>query len=493
MPYAFDHCIVQATLGGCTLWYDPTISQQRGEYDQVSLPAYKRALLIRPDTKDLTVVTSPEVSGIKVFETFVFNDVGGPVTFKIKTEYRGAEADFQRSQFAGTSQKEIEKGYLNYYAAQYPGIETGMPMEFFDHSSKNLFTTLEEYIIRDLWVADEEGATGLRADFYPQMLRDRLKVPASSIRTMPFAVTYPLDFEQTTELHLPETWPVAETETSVADSTFQYRQTIRYAASTRMVSFHLTYRTLRDHVPAKEVAGYIKNQNKVINDLGYRLTYNQTGGSQAKAGGITRFNWLMGLLGLFMLGTVAVGAFFLYRYDPLPEVMRHPDSIGGWLILVAIGLFFTPVAVLARLFSERYFDLVLWEGLTSAASATYNPGLAGVVVLEVFVNILLMVYAVLLIVLFVQRRSSLPRLISFYYLYNVASLVLLASLVAWVGGEDQSGSLAQASSNIFFAIVAAAIWVPYFTISKRVKQTFVRTLEPVEVPVQEPDEQDYVW
>ncbi|TXK33736.1 DUF2569 family protein [Pontibacter qinzhouensis] len=479
-PYAFNHCIVQVKLWDKTYWYDPTISKQRGSYDAISLPHYKKALVIKPATKNLTDVTAP-VAGhgkVKVQEAFFFNDIGGDVKLEVKTEYFGADADFQRSRFAATSLKETEKSFLNYYANSYPGIEVSRDLEFLDFPAENKFTTLEEYTISDLWEESEDTDGLLSASFYPQVLRSYISSPRVSKRTMPMHLSYPSQVEHSILLYLSEPWSITATNKKITDDVFTYSSDISYNSRSKLATLSYTYSTLQDHVLPEQMAAFVKHQKAVLDDMGYNLTYNQGLAATVTDAPVS---WLVMVFALAVLALAAFGAYKLYHHDPAPigsYTVAYGESIGGWLILVMIGLCLSPITSIVALLTNNYFNQSVWQGLITASSGSYSPALALVLVLEIAVNITFLVFNLVLAVLFIKRRTSVPSLMVIFYVCGFLLPVLeyagMSALNLPVDNSDIRG--------MWRSFVTAAIWVPYLYKSQRVKNTFVVQLQP---PVQQ--------
>ena len=89
---------------------------------------------------------------------------------------------------------------------------------------------------------------------------------------------------------------------------------------------------------------------------------------------------------------------------------------------------------------------------------------------ELVYNIANIVFATLLIVLFFERRSSLPRLITIFLWASVAVSVVDAFIGwAYLSGKDRDDIFKE----VFRSLIAAAIWIPYFNTSTRVRETFV--------------------
>jgi hypothetical protein len=125
-----------------------------------------------------------------------------------------------------------------------------------------------------------------------------------------------------------------------------------------------------------------------------------------------------------------------------------PEGIGGWLILPAIGFTLSPVVGALSLWQ-------LAEALQSAAEGFDWTDL----LLEIVLIVVAFVYSLILVVAFYLRKRVLPLLAVGGYAFNAVAPLLLDS--------DGAGGLVR-------AFVVAAIWIPYFLLSERVKRTFVR-------------------
>jgi hypothetical protein len=81
------------------------------------------------------------------------------------------------------------------------------------------------------------------------------------------------------------------------------------------------------------------------------------------------------------------------------------------------------------------------------------------------------IFSALLIVLFFEKRSSLPKLIIIFYCLNLA-MVVLDGFIAWSYLTD-TNERNDAFKEVFRSLIMTAIWVPYFNTSVRVRETFV--------------------
>ncbi len=155
-----------------------------------------------------------------------------------------------------------------------------------------------------------------------------------------------------------------------------------------------------------------------------------------------------------------------------------PSGIGGWLIVPILGLFTT------LLFALAWFvqDVPL---LQDGVWADFPASLRSLIAFEAFVNLVLMVGSVALLVLLFMKKSILPRLMVVFYAFAfLAVLVDTVSILAlapqWIPDPVERASYGLAGwelgADVGRIFLACAVWIPYFLISKRVKNTFVNPM-----------------
>ena len=173
--------------------------------------------------------------------------------------------------------------------------------------------------------------------------------------------------------------------------------------------------------------------------------------------------------------------------DPLPEelyaapstaVQAHPPQaaigIGGWLILLGIGVVLSPFAIAFHLVDGFYplFTDGTWELLTTPGEANYDPAWKPLLLFEFLSNLIFLFCYSLACVRFLQKSEKFPRLYIAILMVRIAFLAAdsyLASRVAEPIVAEQGGP-----REVVRVAIVAGIWVPYLMLSKRSKATFVR-------------------
>lgn len=154
---------------------------------------------------------------------------------------------------------------------------------------------------------------------------------------------------------------------------------------------------------------------------------------------------------------------------------RKREGIGGWLILVAIGLVASPVLMVVNLTQDVLpaFAGGAWDKLTTAGSPHYHPLWAPLLITEVSCTTLFILFSLVILVLFFMKKRTLPLLVIIFLLANLAFAIadyLLSMRIPLVASMPDESTPTQIARQA----VSCVIWIPYFLKSKRVRNTFVK-------------------
>ena len=164
--------------------------------------------------------------------------------------------------------------------------------------------------------------------------------------------------------------------------------------------------------------------------------------------------------------------------DDSAERKTH-ERLGGWLILVAIGVAFNPLALAAAVFFDNIPRLFngTWEILTDPGAPDYHPMWGVLIFYELLMYLTLFAWSTFTALLFFGKRKALPCvIIGFLAAKFILTAIncLIAAQIPMVR-EQLGGELGgQWTADLLKRAAACGIWIPYFRISKRVKGTFIR-------------------
>lgn len=456
---SFDHCVVQFSINGKKFFVDPTISSQGGDLNSYHFPDYGKGLLVNSNSSDLIDLPSSQKSSIKEVQTFDLASIGGEAMMRVETTYRGSEADYQRGYYANNSLEKIQKDYITYYGNLYPDVQKFEAIQIDDDRKANVFRIKEKYKIPTFWKPYPDQKEKIHCEFYPQSLEGYFNVSKSSSRLAPYRLVYPLNFSHEIHVTLPEEWPINSSQVDLNGDCYEYNYKIIY--EDKFLSLLTNYTTKRESVAVEDFGKFIEDHSKMMSNLSYSLSYDK---SFAKN---TSNKWpglIVTVLSL-LLGTGLV-IWVYFKYDPVPF---YPAAwgipIGGWLILVGLGVSLTPLRLLYDFFSTDY--LLSGEGwLSMLYTKRYEYFIF--LLLEHIYNVVYLLISVLAVILFFQKRTSAPMLISI--IYGVSCVVTIFDTVLAV---QMDSNTTIEYRELLRSIVAAAIWIPYLHKSQRVKKTFV--------------------
>ncbi len=191
----------------------------------------------------------------------------------------------------------------------------------------------------------------------------------------------------------------------------------------------------------------------------------------------------MVILGLISLAGVTAGDIWYWRRtaperkpSSVPPPLLSPaeqrlNGLGGWLILVAIGLILAPFVRIYTLIDGAggYFSLSVWQTVAMPTGASYHPLYGPILAFELISNVVLLGLNVLLLCLFFSKRQAFPRA----FILTICALALFLIL------DDIGVSILSIKTNASHTDAIrggfyACIWTWYMLKSKRVKTTFTR-------------------
>lgn len=168
------------------------------------------------------------------------------------------------------------------------------------------------------------------------------------------------------------------------------------------------------------------------------------------------------------------------RKDP-PDISSHenalpaPLEIRGFLIVVAIGLVLSFLQNLAGLsWSLIPFRREAWERLTSPGFSPYHPNWKPAILMGIISASVTLALTAVGLVLFFRKHRFFPT-----FVVVAIPVIFILSLANYyldglVPAIAASPAYAQERHRLILKFVAMHVWIPYFVVSDRVKQTFVR-------------------
>ncbi|PZD93060.1 hypothetical protein DNH61_25090 [Paenibacillus sambharensis] len=151
-------------------------------------------------------------------------------------------------------------------------------------------------------------------------------------------------------------------------------------------------------------------------------------------------------------------------------------GFGGWLILPQIGFVISVVSLFLFFVKELpdVLDSSIWGVLGSKDSSLYDPLFAPMVITEVVWNLVLVIGTLVTIVLFYRRKRIVPKLMITLYLASLVGMIVSYVFVQQIPVLKEAMADGSQIREIGRYVVTCVIWVPYFLLSQRVENTFIK-------------------
>jgi hypothetical protein len=155
-----------------------------------------------------------------------------------------------------------------------------------------------------------------------------------------------------------------------------------------------------------------------------------------------------------------------------------PIGIGGWLLLPALGLIATPLVMGFGFYKDLLPALKpdVWNAVTDPNSAAYNFWWGPVIVYEALVNLGLFIFTLWLSWTFFTKSKRAPKLFVIWLAAIAGTEIVDHLLTTQIPATADKSSDLAGVRGLVRSFINAAIWIPYFLRSERVKNTFI---EPI--------------
>lgn len=155
---------------------------------------------------------------------------------------------------------------------------------------------------------------------------------------------------------------------------------------------------------------------------------------------------------------------------PMPKPYRELKGIGGWLILPALGIILSIFVLPFSVYMQNIDVIEYWDELTNIQSESYIPLFKELMYFEMLGNTILYATLLFLCYVFFTKKKLAIKVYIFFQLFSLALVIVDILLAkALLDLEIESSDI----RDITRGLIGCAIWIPYFLVSIRVKNTFI--------------------
>ena len=525
-PFLFNHAVVVIEYNNKKIWIDPTISDQRGSYDQIYFPNYGQALVLKAGVNQLENINSKSIGKLK--SDFVFTlaettssnrpdknsntqaknatnkkfdakSIAGDTnnlakdtntadnlrkdtelsaiksnTLVVKSIYTGNYANNLRSNIAEDGISSLQKSYLEYLKHYYSDAELKEDFVINDDEEANQIELTESYTLQNIWVNEGDDKPGKYAYFYGDLILNVLRKITLKNREEPLTLNYPVNIEQNISVELPFNLDNDESSEQVNNDFYNFG----FYSSQQGNKFNLSYTftALRDYIDGNQIDTYVRDTKKVKDMLSYYVSYGTSSNSVEKANYNT-YTILLLSLTILIFGYL-FHQVYQWRYEYDIEEMANARPIRGWLILIGINVMFGPLVSLMMAYNAHIFSASNWIFLETLSTITQRTVWSLIIIQCISLGILF-AWGILNIVLFSKRRDIFPQQ---FIKFSVAKfgLILFNLLVSMFINHLTEVELftSRQCYSVVIGFLIMIFWISYLKKSERVRETFVFSYPP---------------
>jgi hypothetical protein len=407
-----------------------------------------------------------------ITEDFII-EKSGNTRLIITSVYTGSNADNIRYEFSINSIDNLQESYKNFYSKINKEIYVIDTVKYEDDVDKNEFTTHESYMLPQFWTPDDSTQSkDITKDFVPHTLYSRLNFAEAAKRKDPLSVTHPLNYTHTMNITREGGWDIQQ-EVREEDNKF-FTYSFKREMTGDKVTLLYDYKSKTDVIMPDEYKAYRSKMDFINHNMVFTAT------QKSLTEGTIGFNWplvLSILLGL-ATGLILVWKLAVAEFHPALTYENKYNSIGGWLILLAIGITLNPLKLLFTICKQYYTEMGVnyMVYFFDEHSAYFSPLQGYYNLLLPFLNVFFTMFSVFILILFYKRRRKFRSYFSIYIIGNIifliANLIVLHYLYSGTTVIENRTLLSTETSGTVRLLINGLIWVPYIWYSERSKHTF---------------------
>ena len=467
----FNHAIVAIERSSGYVFIDATNQQQRGSLINIYIPPYGKSLVLKEGTGGLEDIEEAVVNNVEIEEDLSVKAADkGNSTLKVKTIYSGGIADDMRSYFSSSSKSAIEQQYTNYYSAIYDSIKLSGEIGFVDDSIENIVTVTETYEIPGIWEETDHGKRSFSV--LAKAIYEKLPSAKNLAANAPLSLPDPGYLRYKMNIHMPEHWSFPLKPFKIENDSYRFSYKPEVAGNTITLTY--LYKTIKDHLPAEEVAVYRKDYARIEDVLQFELY--QTDGfaadDTANTSSAQSINWPSMLLTLFC---AVIGLTFIRWYNNRQLMLEWtdlPEKRSGATGFLGFTLVGGGIIQLYNFLTSGYYTPGTYQVFEDAGGeiAVYA------IYAELFVSLAWLIGVCALCYWYFMKRDIFPR---FFIGYALSLLIGNLVLLTVYNVSKVDALVPDAMTNLYKAIgrscLYCLVWIPYVIKSQNVKRVFVKS------------------
>ncbi|MFH0893967.1 MAG: transglutaminase domain-containing protein, partial [Bacteroidota bacterium] len=268
----FNHCIVTFNYNGETYWIDPSVPMQGGDFKDMFITDYGKALVVGLSTDSLQTMSSRKTNAYSdIVEEITVTSFTKPAQLKtISTRY-GYDADLRRILLEYYSTSNLLDDLSKELKLLFPVVNKTSEMAVVDNVEKNEISTTYTFEVDGFWRDGDkeknEATQGLWIfNYEPMLLYYYFTKSACEGREFDAALNYPVNLNYHVTFNCPKEILIMDNYYANDNESFFFEQKIEQLSSK---SFRIDYKikTKANYIKAKDYKKICEEKNKIVDKL----------------------------------------------------------------------------------------------------------------------------------------------------------------------------------------------------------------------------------
>jgi len=276
----FNHCIVKFEFNDTTYWVDPTLTQQGGDYKNLSIVDFGKCLVIGVPSDTLSEMSIRNVnSNINIIDEYTMQSFMDPASLVIKSIRYGFEADIRRIMLEQYSAEEFSKHVSDDLKLYYPTVNKTDDILLDDDIDNNVFSTTHKYEVNGFWqdgdkMSDKNLAGFWLFKFEPNTLYSDINLSACLKRKFDYELHFPLNLNYKVIFHFPKDLLIPDRYVKQENEAFYFDEKIEQLTSN---SFQISYsyKTKSQSIEVDDYEKFCEEKNKIAKNLPVIIYFNK--------------------------------------------------------------------------------------------------------------------------------------------------------------------------------------------------------------------------
>jgi hypothetical protein len=268
----FNHCIVNFEDNGSSYWVDPSIALQGGDYKDLFITNYGKALIVGKPTDTLQLIDQKEPKSLnKIIEDFNSESFTKPAQLKISSKKSGFEADNRRQFLEFYSINKLSDYVSDDLKTQFPTVNKTTEIEILDDFENNEFETIYNFDLDGFWQDGDKSSNKSAKGYWifnytPSSISYYISSSACNEREFDYEIIYPLNFEYQLTFHFPATLIIDDQNKRIDNEVFYYEETIEQI-NANSVKINYAFSTKKNHIAVDEYKDICEQINDIAKGL----------------------------------------------------------------------------------------------------------------------------------------------------------------------------------------------------------------------------------